>query len=191
MIPAGTLLLAAATAFAADPGRYPRERVADIDAWAPLHCRAEVREAFAAIWEECGRGRSSRECAFRIDRVDGSNAVDIVFMGPDTTRDDRDTFRRTVDVVPGRTLAIAHTHPTEGNAGVGPEDDKVPVSINYIVAGRSGGLFAWDRDFGKTRRPLRTGTKWRDECGEKELEAAREQLRVLRDVAASGGAPSQ
>ncbi len=169
------------------PERYPRERVSDIDAWMPLHCRPEVREAFLFIWEECRRGRTSRECAFRIDSIPGSDDVEIVIMGPDTTRDDRNTFRRTVDVKPGRTLAIAHTHPREAESGVGPEDDKVPVSINYILAGGSRGLYAWDRDFGATRRALRSYPKWKEECSQEDLDRSREQLRVLRDRAASGG----
>ena len=186
-------VLAGDAATPAEPAasRYPRERVADIDSWIPLHCREEVRAAFVKIWEECGRGRSSKECALRIDSVPGSDAIDIVFMGPDTTRDTRDVFKRTVDVVPGKTVAIAHTHPEAGNAGVGPEDDEVPVPLNYIVAGRSGGLHRWDRDLGATRRALRTGTSWKKECTEKELEASREKLRVLRDLAASGGGPAQ
>ncbi|MBI5202525.1 MAG: hypothetical protein HY925_13120 [Elusimicrobia bacterium] len=170
------------------PEAYPRETVADIDAYMPLHCREDVRAAFVKIWSACRRGRDTRECAFRIDRAplaSGGEDVAIVFMGEDDVRDDSEAFRRNVQVVTGKTLAIVHTHPSLSGPGMGPKDDRVPVAVNYVIAGFDGGLWVWDRDLGEPRNALRTGTKWKDACSEYDIESQRRKLRALRDRNAS------
>lgn len=182
-LPALAALFAAA-AFAGDssvPGApvYAREEVADPASWIPLHCREEVRAAFETIWQDCNRGRATRECAFRIDRAREGPGIEIVFMPPDDTPDTREVRQRTVDVLPTRTLAIAHTHPEGTQPGIGRDDDEVPVSLNYVVQGRAGGLYVWDRDLDAARR-LRGGTSWREPCPEKHLAAEREKLSRLR-----------
>lgn len=190
------LVLSAGPGWSAPPAGaeadYPREVVHNIDAWTPLHCRDVVLEALAKIWKDCGRGSSELECAFRVDSVPaagGEPRLEIVHMGPDVTRDDRRAFKRTVEVVKRKTIAIFHTHPEATEPGIGIGDDDVPVPLNYVIHGRRGGLYVWDRDLGASRSPIRPGTQWKKPCGDRDLERARERLRRVRDLKAAASAP--
>ncbi|MFA6003274.1 MAG: hypothetical protein WC881_04325, partial [Elusimicrobiota bacterium] len=95
----------------------------------PLECLPEVIDAFKTIWKLAGYGMRPYEAAFRIDQA--GDGYQIVFM-PLTY-----SYHQTkITVIPGVTVAIAHTHPA--NTSYLPSwKDLEAAYPNYVVSRRS------------------------------------------------------
>lgn len=94
----------------------------------PLECQPDVIAAFKTIWKQAGYGMRPYEGAFRIDR--SGDGYQVVFM-PLTYS----YHQAHIYVIPGVTVAIAHTHPND--TGYVPSwKDMEAAYPNYVVSRR-------------------------------------------------------
>ena len=132
MKPLALLLLLSVPAVALDWDKDPLSQVAQSLPDAPpspaLECRPEVIAAFKTAWTMADKGRAEYEAAFRVDRRD-DGGLDIVFAPLRKSLE----LTTSIDIVRGRTVAIAHTHPDDAEPTPGPKDHLSPVP-NFVIS---------------------------------------------------------
>lgn len=117
-----------------------------------LACRADVRESMSRAWRLVKDGTVPYEAVFLI-RADGS----IDWKG--STHE----HNKMHVVVPPGTIALFHTHPNAGEAGLSPID-KHSADIKGIViyAISNKGLYKYSHPLGETL--VRPDMEWEHEC---------------------------
>jgi hypothetical protein len=118
-----------------------------------LHCRADVRAAMVKSWMTVDDGRSNYEAVFLI-REDGS----IDYRGTD-----REWRRSNLVKIPAGTIAIFHTHPNDGDAGLSRADKAVADQNGvfvYVISNK--GLYDYSMPTGQ--KLLRPDMQWEKPC---------------------------
>ncbi|MCL2659583.1 MAG: hypothetical protein FWD64_03575 [Acidobacteriaceae bacterium] len=135
----------------------------------PLYCNADVISAMRTIWAQSANGTSGAEASFRLD---GNTSNYSIVFTPFTNQ----RGSQTIQIKPGTTFALFHTHPNfgswqpstpqnnfEGNPlGDTGVADKYNLQM-YVVSQR--GLGYYDPATG-TSTQVRPGTSWANPCGD-------------------------
>ena len=117
-----------------------------------LHCRPEVREAMSRAWMVAEDGHATFEAMFLV-RADGS----IDFRG--TTHE---YHKMRIDVPKG-TIAIFHTHPTQGVAELSAADRAVADRYGLVIyAITNRGLYQYSHPRGA--KMIRPDMEWAKAC---------------------------
>lgn len=117
-----------------------------------LHCRADVRASMSRAWRMVKDGTVPYEAVFLI-RADGS----IDWKGSTHEHNQMHVF------VPPGTIALFHTHPNAGEAGLSPTDKNSADTKGIVIYAISNkGLYKYSHPLGEAL--IRPDMDWEKAC---------------------------